>query len=456
MNVEPAAPQLSVHAALPTGREVIAGELRLIRRAGYQAPMMRFAYAESYLADTDRYELSPDLPLASGPLFVHDGLTAFGAFADAMPDQWGRHLLQAQSRARAAAEGRPWAPLDEMGLLAGVADSTRQGALRVRPPGSPAFVAEDTRGAAGVVELPRLIRAAGRFQAGEPTDDDLGVLVDVGSSAGGARPKVTVTTASGRLGLAKLPSIHDRGDVAAWEAACLSMANRCGITTPGFVLHRVAESSSVLVLDRFDRTPTGGRIGYLSAASLTMQRPGEVLDYVTLASMLAEAGNKPSEDLPQLFRRIAFTLLVNNVDDHMRNHGVLRAEDGWRLSPVFDVNPGMFLAAGVQSTPINSRDDPQNRDIRILIDAHDDFRLTKGQALLAVEEVVAGTAGWAEEARRQGASEDAVRVAAATFENPNRERARSVTPSGRRMRTKSPMTAHARDRAVGPPVTRDQ
>lgn len=47
----------------------------------------------------------------------------------------------------------------------------------------------------------------------------------------------------------------------------------------------------------------------------------------------------PGGQIVELYRRMVFGILIRNTDDHLRNHGFLRAPGGWRLSPAFDINP---------------------------------------------------------------------------------------------------------------------
>ena len=66
---------------------------------------------------------------------------------------------------------------------------------------------------------------------------------------------------------------------------------------------------------------------------------GEQADYSEIVEHLRDVSVSAKNDLHELYRRIVFYLLINNTDDHLRNHGLLRSGSGWRLSPVFDVNP---------------------------------------------------------------------------------------------------------------------
>lgn len=95
----------------------------------------------------------------------------------------------------------------------------------------------------------------------------------------------------------------------------------------------------MLLLNRFDRTENGGRIGYSSVMTMLVHRDGESADYVDIADILAEISAQAKEDSLQLFRRVAVSVGLNNTDDHLRNHGFLHGRGGWTLSPAFDVNP---------------------------------------------------------------------------------------------------------------------
>lgn len=66
---------------------------------------------------------------------------------------------------------------------------------------------------------------------------------------------------------------------------------------------------------------------------------GVSADYLDVAEARTEHGARPRADLHERFRRIALSTVINNVDDHLRNHGFLRRGSGRELAPVFDVNP---------------------------------------------------------------------------------------------------------------------
>lgn len=361
-----------------------------------------FQYAPSYLAHPGRYALSPDLPLATGRLYTDETRSQFGAFADAAPDEWGRKIVEADHARRRTLDPTMPAQLGPFDLLLGVADRTRIGALRFRVGDSSEHPwLSDDGGVARLHELDHVIEVARRYDANEATDDDLAYLSDIATSPGGARPKANVLIDDGRLAIAKLPHSKDGViDVEAWEALALTIAGRAGLAVPRFERVSAGASTSVLLTYRFDRTTDGSRIGYISAATAMSigEHDGRSVSYVDFADALAELSENPAADLRQLYGRVALTVLINNVDDHWRNHGLLRGRTGWRLAPVFDLNPSRSRGV-ITSRPISSDDDPRRRDLRSLIAVADAFGLTGAAAAAVVRGVGEQVAHWRDVAR---------------------------------------------------------
>ena len=171
------------------------------------------------------------------------------------------------------------------------------------------------------------------------SDRWLRLLLAPGSSLGGARPKATVRAADGSLWIAKFPSRHDTQNTGAWEQAAHELAKACGLNVPESRLERYSNAGSTYLVKRFDRAGTR-RIHFSSAMSLLGQTDGESgSSYLDLADFIRKAGASPREDLAELWKRIVFSMAISNTDDHLRNHGFLLSEDGWHLSPMYDVNP---------------------------------------------------------------------------------------------------------------------
>ena len=312
-----------------------------------------FEYDPGWLQQPARFALDPTLELGGGAYYTESGRQLFGAFDDSAPDRWGRMLLRRAERRDAQREGRTPRTLSEADFLLGVDDETRQGALRFREtPEGPFLAPPSPTRVPPLVELPRLLGAADRVAAESEDDDDLRLLLMPGASLGGARPKASVRDGDGRLAFAKFPKTDDEWNVPLWEAVALALASRAGITTSSCRLETVS-GRRVLVLHRFDREG-GRRIPFLSAMTMLGATDHEPRSYPEIAEAIRRFGAAPAADLKELWRRIVFTVLISNRDDHLRNHGFLRPGDrGWRLSPAYDLNPtpahagGRFLATAI-------------------------------------------------------------------------------------------------------------
>lgn len=378
------------------GMTTAAGSAYVTERRGTSSVV--FDYDAGYQAASVAYSLSPDLPLVSG----RHSLTGMpGCFADSAPDRWGRNLIGKRVRALARVDGGQPRQLRQVDFLLGVSDMTRQGALRFSvDAGGPYMEAEP--GVPNLLALPELLNAADAVAA-DGADDMAAVkaLLDAGSgSLGGARPKASVQD-SDRLLIAKFPHHSDEWDVMAWEMTALDLAELSGIRAPGRRLESVG-GRGVLLLDRFDRNEHG-RIGYLSAMTMLGATDGDEVDYTEVAEALSAHGSNVKEDLAELWRRIAFSLIINNVDDHMRNHGFLREKSGWRLYPVFDINPNPD-PAHERVTSIGFEHGAE-AGVKALMQYAADFAVDEAEARTVWAEVLEGTSGWRTVAARNGISE---------------------------------------------------
>lgn len=130
-------------------------------------------------------------------------------------------------------------------------------------------------------------------------------------------------------------------------------------------------------------------------SSATYEDFADTIDHVTLGTS--------AQDLREMFGRVAFTVLTGNVDDHWKNHGFIREHEAWRLSPLFDVNPTR-AGSRVLSRQINNSDDPSNRDVRLLIEGRDAYRLTKHDAAEVLDRVTSAVGTWREIAQKHNIS----------------------------------------------------
>lgn len=401
------------------GEDVPAGRLWTHRhRHGESAT---FAYLPEYLARNDSYELDPMLSDHTGQQQTTEAQALFGAFCDAAPDGWGRRLLRRNELHLAREHGRAERDIPEIDYLLGVRDDLRQGALRFRPNDQSAYLAEARKGIPHLIDMPRLLNAAEQLERDEASDEDLQILLEGGSSLGGARPKAHIIDGRGRLGIAKFPAPEsDDWDVIRWEAVALSLARDSGISVPEFELHSVAERP-VLIVHRFDREEQG-RVGYLSAMTMLEASDGTQGSYLEIAEAIEEHSPAASVDLHELWRRIVFTILISNTDDHLRNHGFLRSSSaGWALSPAFDLNPNPrrkeFATVIEQGRPRST--------IETALEVAPLFRLAPDQARAVLGEVSEATSQWRKTASHNGLSASSIKQLEPAFEHEQAEVARS-------------------------------
>lgn len=404
------------------GQDELAGKWYPHRRRGVESST--FGYAESYLATPGAYELDPRLRLFTGQQQTAPGEKIFGAFADTTPDRWGRRLILRNENGQAKIEGRTPRSFGEADFVLGVRDDLRQGALRFRKPGSENYLAGEIAGVPHLLQLPQVLESVNRLDLDQESGDDLRLLLRAGSSLGGARPKAHVVDQDGDLAIAKFPSaVKDEWDVMAWEATALSLAEKAGLTVPVHQLHRL-DGSSVLVIKRFDRSARR-RFGYRSAMTVLEARDGDQRSYLEIAEAIELTSPSAGADLVELWRRMVFNVLISNTDDHLRNHGFLRADrSGWTLSPVFDLNPNPAPGTKFLSTAIDVDDTTASIEALMLVASY--FRLSAATAGSVLGSVLEATDRWREIARGYNISEGELQRMESAFEHPQREEARKV------------------------------
>ena len=326
-----------------------------------------FEYDNDWLVNhASQCFLDPDLQLYQGRQYAPMDKTFFGLFSDSCPDRWGRLLMRRREAIIASREGRKPHQLLETDYLLGVHDEARMGALRFSLETNGPFLSHDNDMAAPPwVMLRELESASLAFEQDEDLLNDqwLKLLIAPGSSLGGARPKATVKDADGQLWIAKFPSRYDEMDCGAWEQVVHELAKACGLSVPDSRLERFSEKGSTFLVKRFDRI-NQRRIHFSSAMALLGKSDGAGAgtgsSYLDLAGFITAYGSNPKDDLEELWKRILFNMAVSNTDDHLRNHGFLLTKQGWRLSPLYDVNPvpyGDSLSLNVSSD--DARIDPE-------------------------------------------------------------------------------------------------
>ena len=414
-------PDIEVHIDLD-GRTRRVGLARRNLVRGSETVL--FEYADTWLADAEHFSLEPALALTRGAYAPPARQSIFGSIGDSAPDTWGRRLMQRAERRRAEREGRAVRTLAESDYLLDVLDETRLGALRFRWEGDDIFQAPTRNGVPALIELGSLLQVTERILRNEETEEDLQLIFAPGSSLGGARPKASVVDQHGHLSIAKFPKETDDYSIETWEEVAFRLAERAGIATPHHELLQVA-GKAVLLSRRFDRDGQR-RIPFLSAMAITGSKDGETGSYPEIVDALSRHGARAKADAQALYRRVAFNVLISNVDDHLRNHGFLWHDRmGWSLSPIYDINPTPTdLKARVLTTNIDL--DEGTCSIDLLEEAAEYFGLGLKPARAILKEVASATAAWREAAGEAGARASEITRMASAFEHDDLERARAL------------------------------
>jgi serine/threonine-protein kinase HipA len=285
-----------------------------------------FAYDDSWLLRPDSFELSPDIPLRKGAFNPSQGLDVHPIFDDAGPDKWGKNII---NKIYNPARRFPFEYL----LLSG---ENRIGALAFSESSEKYLpLKSDIFSSA---ELDDLVAAVEAMRHNLPIDERFRVLLRNGSSAGGARPKSIIRHKGGDW-IAKFKTQDDEYDVCAIEHASLVLAGLCGINAAKSELFSSGKNKAVLV-SRFDRDGDI-RIHFASARTLLIAEgiSEQDMGYSDMADISRKFSGSPEKDCHELFRRMIVNVMIENTDDHDKNHAFLYVNKKWQLSPAYDVSP---------------------------------------------------------------------------------------------------------------------
>jgi serine/threonine-protein kinase HipA len=396
------------------GQTHLAGRLWSRQSKGREGAS--FAYDPAWLASPLRFPLEPALSLDTGSHHTGQGRPLFGALGDSAPDRWGRMLMKRMDRRIAERESRAPQALLEIDYLLMVDDAVRPGALRFKEVGSERFLASGGLKIPPLGCLSKLLAASDRVVADKESDDDLRLLLAPGSSLGGARPKAAVTDSNGRLHIAKFPHAQDEYSVERWSFLAHTLATKAGINVASSRIVQV-DRRSVLVVARFDRKGAV-RIPFLSAMSMLGAADGETHSYLELVDALRRYGADSNEDQRELWKRVLFSILISNLDDHLRDHGFLydTAKRGWRLSPAYDLNPvPRDVKAPFLSTFVNEKDN--SASFELVLSTAQYYGLPPADARQIVKETLTAVSGWRKAAAKLGISKREIERMASAFEH---------------------------------------
>ena len=313
----------------------------------------------------------------------------FGIFSDVAPDRWGRVLMKRRERIRAEEEKLlKVRTLYEIDYLLGVYDEARMGALRFCLKEDGEYLSAERELSTPPFESLRSLEEASRqFEKEENLLEGkwLKLLLAPGSSLGGARPKATIKDVDGSLWIAKFPSKNDEYNVGAWEKTVMDLAKLCGLNVPELRLMKFSKLGSTFLVKRFDREGDK-RIHFMSAMTALGKKDGESsnVSYLDIAAFISAYGAKPEQDLLELWKRIVFNIAVSNTDDHLRNHGFVLTESGWRLSALYDVNPNLDK----NSLSLNITENDNDLSVNLALEVSEHFGLTQKEAAEIANEIL--------------------------------------------------------------------
>jgi serine/threonine-protein kinase HipA len=363
-----------------------------------------FTYDKDWISSQEQLLLDPDIAWYGGQQYPN-AKENFGVFLDSMPDTWGRTLMKRRAALNAKDQGKTAPVLYDIDFLLGVHDLSRMGALRFKRDPKSDFLDNDTVSPAPPwTSIRELQHGAEMIEANEDTAEArkwLSMLMAPGSSLGGARPKANVLDEDGHPWIAKFPSKNDTVNKGAWEYLAYRLAINAGISMAASKLERVAGSYHTFFTKRFDRDKQE-RIHFASAMTMTGKNEELIRDetpsYLDIVEFIQFSGTHVEEDLHQLWRRIVFNILISNTDDHLRNHGFILTNEGWRLSPAFDINPSIDK----DGLSLNIDMDNNTLDIGLARSVGVYFRLGEKEMYDILSEVRSAVSGWQKIAAETG------------------------------------------------------
>lgn len=401
-------------------------EIELIGELSYESlrgsDSFAFQFNDEWLKRYGNLFISADLNNYKGLQYTQLEKDIFGCFSDALPDRWGRTLLNRREQILATEEKRPVRRLSSFDYLLGIDDSSRMGGFRFKKTPDGDFInSSNTLRIPPLTSIRELIHASREIEKSEegnklPDKKWLTQLVQPGSSLGGARPKASVVDTDKVLYVAKFPSRKDDYNAGLWEHFCHLLAKKAGINAASTQVISTSDKYHTLLSRRFDRTDDGRRIHFASAMTLLGLSDGTNAStgngYLDIVDFILQNCTEVNKNLQELYRRVAFNICIGNSDDHFRNHGFLLTAKGWTLSPAYDMNPTLNEYQSLLISNSSSK-----ADLAILLDACEYYLLPQDVATKIISEVVAAVKGWKALATKLGIANSEMDLFGNTFES---------------------------------------
>lgn len=380
-----------VYIYLPNETEAVPAGLLVVTEDGRDT-YSTFRYGTKYLKNTKCIAIDAvSLPLHSADDRIEyrteEGFKIFGSIRDASPDGWGRYILEKQNNRLELLES-------EYLLLAG---EQRVGALAFGLDLTGPKKDSDFNKSANV-QLEELLLAA------EKVDNELSLsethrqFFMRGSSLGGARPKA-VTVWKDKWWLAKFARKDDRYDMVRSEYAVMSLAKKCGLNVPQVEIVKILDRD-IFLIERFDRHGSATHRQYQRQhfnSALTMlgahESESSKKTYEEIVEVIRRFSSNPKKDAQELFSRMMFNILVNNNDDHLRNHGFLFTGKHWDLSPLYDVVPNVQIGTE-RDLAIGVGAEGRKATLANALSRCNAFYYSKDQAYVEIERLMSIVSNW--------------------------------------------------------------
>lgn len=395
------------------GSPKLIGNLGVQQARGKSA--FSFKYEGDWLNQKDPFLLDPDISWFTGqqhPLAKEN----FGMILDSMPDTWGKTLMKRRLLQESIETGKKPSMYD-IDFLLGVHDESRMGALRFKTSSDGPFLNNQKNAIPHWASVRELQHAAHELESNDDSTaikNWLDILIAPGSSLGGARPKANILDDEKHPWIAKFPSLLDDTDKAAWEYLAYKLAIACGIEMSQSKIEKINRKHHTFFTKRFDREGSE-RIHFASAMTMTGNNEEILRDktgsYLEIAEFIQFHGSNITADLEQLWRRIIFNIAISNTDDHFRNHGFIIKNNGWHLSPAYDLNPSIY------KTGLSLNIDMLNNslDFELAKSIGEYFHLNTNQMDSIIKEVKGAVSGWRKIANRIGIPRAEQEIMASAF-----------------------------------------
>ncbi|MBL5979350.1 type II toxin-antitoxin system HipA family toxin [Comamonas sp. NyZ500] len=393
--------QLYVWAMVNPAAPTLVGEVSLSQLV---ADCATFTYTQDWW----NFALSEDMPIVQGQIFsTGDRNTAPGAIDDARPDRWGERIIRHIDRPARLS-------ILEMLLFAG---DDRFGALGVST-SAEQYIPRYLGPYPQLKDLAQLAAAVEDVQTQAPITAEIQRLIQPGVTLGGARPKALLQTDNGPC-VIKFSELDDPVDTPLIEHATMTLAAQAGMYVADTAVlplpPRYGKARHALTIERFDRL--GPYRVHCQSAHTALRAAGLEQSYSNLATIVLRLGHPDRQNAmrEELFQRMVFNILMDNTDDHERNHSIsLNLADGYYdLTPAYDVVPSL-QNLGYQALVVGTAGSESS--LENALTQINEYGIKMPRAIELIRQVAAAVERWAAHFTALGVSKSDMELLAASID----------------------------------------